>query len=291
MITPDVVLDDAGDRLHRTSVGAGTTCGPTYRRSCHASRWPARSCSLVAWRPCGDDAAACRRRPTAAPATDVADGYGSPPAPTTSSCRSATRVASPRSRCSSPGRRWRSITGDGLALSTGPVPAIFPGPLLPNVLQRTITADGDPGRCWRSPTSSGCSPTSPTPRNNIGRRRRRTPSSRSPSTARRTSIGRTPSASTTMTIPTATASCEFVDGDDRPAGDRRCGPARSGGAVRRRRVPDPGHTRRPRHDDVRGRADRRRVARRRAGAARRRCGLCRGCPSTSATSCSPTPRP
>ena len=26
------------------------------------------------------------------------------------------------------------ITGDGKALSTGPVPAIFPGPLLPNVL-------------------------------------------------------------------------------------------------------------------------------------------------------------
>lgn len=31
------------------------------------------------------------------------------------------------------------ITGDGLAISTGPVIAIFPGPLLPNVLQRTIT--------------------------------------------------------------------------------------------------------------------------------------------------------
>ncbi len=33
------------------------------------------------------------------------------------------------------------ITGDGMALSTGPVPEIFPGPLLPNVLQRTITPE------------------------------------------------------------------------------------------------------------------------------------------------------
>ena len=33
------------------------------------------------------------------------------------------------------------VTGDGLALSTGPVTAIYPGPLLPNVLQRTITPE------------------------------------------------------------------------------------------------------------------------------------------------------
>ena len=33
------------------------------------------------------------------------------------------------------------VTGDGRALSTGPVPAIYPGPLLPNVLQRTITPE------------------------------------------------------------------------------------------------------------------------------------------------------
>ena len=33
------------------------------------------------------------------------------------------------------------ISGDGKALSTGPVPAIFPGPLLPNVLERTITPE------------------------------------------------------------------------------------------------------------------------------------------------------
>jgi hypothetical protein len=33
------------------------------------------------------------------------------------------------------------ITGDGRALTTGPVPAIYPGPLLPNVLERSITPD------------------------------------------------------------------------------------------------------------------------------------------------------
>lgn len=32
------------------------------------------------------------------------------------------------------------ITGDGRALTTGPVPAIYPGPLLPNLQQRTISA-------------------------------------------------------------------------------------------------------------------------------------------------------
>jgi len=31
------------------------------------------------------------------------------------------------------------VTGDGRALSTGPVTAIYPGPLLPNILQRSIT--------------------------------------------------------------------------------------------------------------------------------------------------------
>jgi hypothetical protein len=31
------------------------------------------------------------------------------------------------------------ITGDGRALASGPVPAIYPGPLLPNIQQRTIT--------------------------------------------------------------------------------------------------------------------------------------------------------
>ena len=31
------------------------------------------------------------------------------------------------------------VTGDGQALSTGPVTAIYPGPLLPNILQRSIT--------------------------------------------------------------------------------------------------------------------------------------------------------
>jgi hypothetical protein len=31
------------------------------------------------------------------------------------------------------------ITGDGRALTTGPVPAIYPGPLLPNIQQRLIT--------------------------------------------------------------------------------------------------------------------------------------------------------
>ena len=34
------------------------------------------------------------------------------------------------------------VTGDGRALSTGPVPAIYPGPLLPNVLQQSITPEG-----------------------------------------------------------------------------------------------------------------------------------------------------
>ena len=33
------------------------------------------------------------------------------------------------------------ITGDGRALSAGAVPAIYPGPLLPSVLQRTITPE------------------------------------------------------------------------------------------------------------------------------------------------------
>jgi hypothetical protein len=34
------------------------------------------------------------------------------------------------------------ITGDGRVISEGPVPAIYPGPLLPNLLERTITEDG-----------------------------------------------------------------------------------------------------------------------------------------------------
>ena len=34
------------------------------------------------------------------------------------------------------------ITGDGRAIYEGPVPAIYPGPLLPNLLERTITEDG-----------------------------------------------------------------------------------------------------------------------------------------------------
>lgn len=33
------------------------------------------------------------------------------------------------------------ITGDGRALTTGPVPAIYPGPLLPNLQQRSITTE------------------------------------------------------------------------------------------------------------------------------------------------------
>jgi hypothetical protein len=33
------------------------------------------------------------------------------------------------------------ISGDGRALSTGPVAAIYPGPLLPNILERSITPD------------------------------------------------------------------------------------------------------------------------------------------------------
>jgi hypothetical protein len=31
------------------------------------------------------------------------------------------------------------ITGDGRALTSGPVPAIYPGPLLPNIQERSIT--------------------------------------------------------------------------------------------------------------------------------------------------------
>ena len=34
------------------------------------------------------------------------------------------------------------ITGDGRVIYEGPVPAIYPGPLLPNLLERTITEDG-----------------------------------------------------------------------------------------------------------------------------------------------------
>jgi hypothetical protein len=34
------------------------------------------------------------------------------------------------------------VTGDGRVIVNGPVPAIFPGPLLPNMQQRTITEDG-----------------------------------------------------------------------------------------------------------------------------------------------------
>ena len=33
------------------------------------------------------------------------------------------------------------VSGDGRALSTGPVAAIFPGPLLPNILQRSISPE------------------------------------------------------------------------------------------------------------------------------------------------------
>ena len=33
------------------------------------------------------------------------------------------------------------VTGDGRALTTGPVPAIYPGPLLPNLLERSITPE------------------------------------------------------------------------------------------------------------------------------------------------------
>lgn len=33
------------------------------------------------------------------------------------------------------------VTGDNRVLTTGPVPAIYPGPLLPNLLQRTITPE------------------------------------------------------------------------------------------------------------------------------------------------------
>jgi hypothetical protein len=33
------------------------------------------------------------------------------------------------------------ITGDGRALTTGPVPAIYPGPLLPNIEERSITPE------------------------------------------------------------------------------------------------------------------------------------------------------
>jgi hypothetical protein len=33
------------------------------------------------------------------------------------------------------------VTGDGRALTTGPVPAIYPGPMLPNVLERSITPE------------------------------------------------------------------------------------------------------------------------------------------------------
>jgi hypothetical protein len=34
------------------------------------------------------------------------------------------------------------ITGDGRVITEGPVPAIYPGPLLPNLVQRTITEEG-----------------------------------------------------------------------------------------------------------------------------------------------------
>ncbi len=34
------------------------------------------------------------------------------------------------------------ITGDGRVITTGPVPAIFPGPLLPNLIERSITEEG-----------------------------------------------------------------------------------------------------------------------------------------------------
>jgi hypothetical protein len=34
------------------------------------------------------------------------------------------------------------ITGDGRAITEGPVPAIYPGPLLPNLVERTITEAG-----------------------------------------------------------------------------------------------------------------------------------------------------
>jgi hypothetical protein len=34
------------------------------------------------------------------------------------------------------------ITGDGRAITNGPVPAIYPGPLLPNLVQQTISEEG-----------------------------------------------------------------------------------------------------------------------------------------------------
>ena len=34
------------------------------------------------------------------------------------------------------------VTGDGRVITEGPVPAIYPGPLLPNLVERTITEDG-----------------------------------------------------------------------------------------------------------------------------------------------------
>jgi hypothetical protein len=34
------------------------------------------------------------------------------------------------------------VTGDGRVIQAGPVIAIYPGPLLPNVLQRSITEAG-----------------------------------------------------------------------------------------------------------------------------------------------------
>ena len=101
-------------------------------------------CSLVAARrrlACGDDASCRRYDAPPGPAPTADGGYGSPPATDDVVISVAYEGGFAPVEMLFARTPVTLITGDGRALSTGPVPAIFPGPLLPNVLQRTITPE------------------------------------------------------------------------------------------------------------------------------------------------------
>ena len=139
------------------------------------------------------------------------------------------------------------MTGDGGRSPPARSTTIFPGPLLPNVLQRSIT----PGRLqellakadelglladveYENPTNIADAGTTSSTITVDG------PTYHHEAYA----LGLDPRARR----PGPPALAEFVDADAEPAGDRRRGRARSRGAVRARAVPDPGLARRPRRD-------------------------------------------
>ena len=182
------------------------------------------------------------------------------------------------------------ITGDGRALSAGAVPAIYPGPLLPNVLQRSITPEATQDADRRWPTSSACSPTSTYARNDQiadaadtvvthHRRRHDLPPP-----------GVRPRHGATESDPDRANLAEFVVAvTDLPTtvGADQLG---AGGAVRRRGVPHPGARRRTPSDG--GDRDRADVVDWPADASVRLAdaGTASPCRSPSSSRCSPTPR-